>query len=154
MTLFFALALAGEPTTLFVDPTDLRILRLPGVEAMGTPGGDHSPAVGAGLFLTLAGARVDLAGVDELRAPIPADSARTFAGLVSSAAPLIATLVISPADFAATVGDEPALRCHRARIEEIALTLSATGTEMRGRRVIVGTESTTPGRCPVVSSPG
>ncbi len=148
MTMLLALALAGEPTTLFVDPKDLRILRLPGVEAMGTPGGDHSPAVGAGLFLTIAGAEVQLPGVDELRAPVPADGARTFAGLVASSAPLAATLVVTPADFAATVGDEPALRCHHARIEEIALTLSATGTELRGRRVIVGSETMTAGRCP------
>lgn len=157
MTMLFALALAGEPATLFVDPKDLRILRLPGVDAMGTPGGDHSPTVGAGLFLTIAGARVDLVGVDELRAPIPADAARSFAGMVSSTAPLTATLVVTPADFMATVGDEPALRCQRARIEEIALTLRATGTELRGRRVIAGTESVTPGRCapaPAVTPPG
>lgn len=145
---FAAVPASAEPSTLFVDPHDLRIVRLPGVASAGTPRGDSSPEVGAGLFLTVAGARIGAPGVQELRAAVDPADARTLAGLVASSEPLAATLATDEADFAATVGPPDAPQCHRARLERLTLTLTATGTALRGQRAIPGTETRTDGACP------
>lgn len=148
MWCFLAAALAADPASVFVDPHDLRIVRLPGVGAAGTPGGDSTPEVGAGLFLTIVGAKAGAAGVEELRASVDPADARTLAGLVASAEPLAATLAREEADFAATVGSPDAPQCHRARVERYTLTLIATGTALKGQRAVPGSETKTDGACP------
>lgn len=148
-----AAAVAAEPQSVFVDPAALRVLRLPAIEAQDTPGGDQSPAVAAGLFLTLPGAALHLDRVDELRAPIPTAEARVYAGLVASAAPLAATLSAASVPLDVTTGLAAAPRCHHATMERFTLTLVATGTVLRGQRVVPGTESETTGACPARPAP-
>ena len=133
--------------SIFVDPSRLRVVRMPGIAAEATPGGDKSPEVGSALFLTLPGSAVHLDRVDELRAPIPPSQARTFAGLVASAEPLVATLEASTGPLAVTTGTVSAPMCHRATMERFSLTLTATGTVLTGQRVLLGTETDVPGAC-------
>lgn len=148
-------AFAGDPESIFVDPSQLRILRLPGVEAASTPGGDQTPAMSGSLFLTLPGTALKLTGVDELRASIPAADARVYAGLLASGEPLVATLTSGPVPLAVTTGLAGEVKCHHAEMERFNLTLSATGTVLSGQRVIAGTESDTTGACtaPVTPAP-
>ncbi|GDX78281.1 hypothetical protein LBMAG42_00920 [Deltaproteobacteria bacterium] len=146
-------ALAGSPESIFVDPGQLRILRLPGVDAASTPGGDQTPALSGSLFLTLPGAALKLTGVDELRASIPAADARVYAGLLASGEPLIASLTSGPVSLAVTTGLAGEVKCHHAEMERFNLTLSATNTVLSGQRVIAGSESDTPGACPAPVTP-
>lgn len=148
-----ATALAAPPESIFVDPSQLRILRLPGVEAASTPGGDQTPAMSGSLFLTLPGAALKLTGVDELRASIPAADARIYAGLLASGEPLIATLTSGPVPLTVTMGLAGSETCHHAEMERFNLTLSATNTVLTGQRLIAGTESDTPGACPAPVTP-
>ncbi len=147
MWCLLTLAFAADPESIFVDPRDLRVQRLPGVDTASTPKGDQSPALAAGLFLSVSGRAVN-APVEELRASISPDDARLYAGLLASAEPLAATLAREEAPFAATVGTAEAPRCHRARVERLTLTLVATGTRLQGQRPLPGSEVLTDGPCP------
>ncbi len=153
MLLLLATALAAPTESIFVDPGQLRILRLPGVDSASTPGGDQTPAMSGSLFLTLPGAALKLTGVDELRASIPAADARIYAGLLASGEPLIATLSSSSVPLAVTTGLVGEVKCHHAEMERFNLTLSATNTVLSGQRLIAGTESDTPGACPAPVTP-
>jgi len=141
------------PVAVTVDPAALRVLRLPGIDAEPTPGGDQSPAVAAGLFLTLPGAALHLDRIDELRAPIPSAGARAYAGLVASSAPLSGTLSVAEVALAVTTGPHTAPLCHHAQMERFTLQLTASGAVLTGQRPIPGSESDTPGACPATSGP-
>lgn len=143
----------APPQAVTVDPSALRVLRLPGIDAEPTPGGDQSPAVAAGLFLTLPGAALHLDRIDELRAPIPSAEARAYAGLVASSAPLAGTLSVTEVALAVTTGPHSAPLCHHAQMERFTLQLAGSGAVLTGQRPIPGSENDTPGACPATSGP-